>query len=302
MNIDLNLYYIFYVVAKYQNITKAAEELYVSQPSVTQAIHSLEKQIGANLFVRTKKGVILTSEAKVLYDFIQEGITYIRNGEKKFQELMELQNGTLRIGASTTVTQHVLLPYLQEYQEKYPNISISITNHLTADLIRLLHNGTVDLLILNLPMKNYNDLEIIPFIEVQDILAVGKNMNSLAKGKVKFTNLINENFIFQKLPSNTRSFLDQWLEGENIKIIPKFEVVSFNLVRDMTKIGMGIGYVTKEFVLEELKKKELFEVNISPSIPKRSIGIVTLKKNFPSFAARAFIDLILDKKKNPSEK
>lgn len=302
MNIDLNLYYIFYVVAKYQNITKAAEELYVSQPSVTQAIHSLEKQIGANLFVRTKKGVILTSEAKVLYDFIQEGITYIRNGEKKFQELMKLQNGTLRIGASTTVTQHVLLPYLQEYQEKYPNISISITNHLTADLIRLLHNGTVDLLILNLPMKNYNDLEIIPFIEVQDILAVGKNMSSLAKEKVKFTNLINENFIFQKLPSNTRSFLDQWLEGENIKIIPKFEVVSFNLVRDMTKIGMGIGYVTKEFVLEELKKKELFEVNISPSIPKRSIGIVTLKKNFPSFAARAFIDLILDKKKNPSEK
>lgn len=302
MNIDLNLYYIFYVVAKYQNITKAAEELYVSQPSVTQAIHSLEKQIGANLFVRTKKGVILTSEALVLYEFIQEGITYIRNGEKKFQELMRLDNGTLRIGASTTVTQHVLLSYLQEYQDKYPNISISITNHLTSDLIRLLHNGTVDLLILNLPMKNYKDLEIIPFIEVQDILTVGKKRRNLAKEKVKFTNLVDENFIFQKPPSNTRNFLDQWLEKENIKITPKFEVVSFNLVRDMTKIGMGIGYVTREFVLEELKNKELFEVNITPSIPKRSIGIVTLKKNIPSFAARAFINLILDKKKNPSEK
>ena len=153
MNIDFNLYYIFYVTAKNQNITKAAEELYVSQPSVTQAIKSLEKQIGATLFIRTKKGVKLTEEASILYEFIKEGITYIKNGENKFQELMNLQEGTLKIGASTTVTENVLVPYLQKFKELYPKISISIINHLTTDLIKLLRNGSVDLLILNLPMN-----------------------------------------------------------------------------------------------------------------------------------------------------
>lgn len=295
MNIDLNLYYIFYVVAKYQNITRAAEELYVSQPSVTQAIHSLEKQIGATLFVRTKKGVILTEEAKVLYDFIKEGITYIRNGEKKFQDLMNLEEGTLKIGASTTVTQHVLLPYIQKFQEKYPNISISITNHLTNDLINLLRNGSVDLIILNLPMKDQADLDITSFLTVHDILVVGKKYKNMSKGIYNFNHLEDKKFIFQKKPSNTRTFLDEWLVKEKIEIKPKFEVVSFNLVKDMTKIGMGIGYVTKEFVQEELEKNELYEVKTNPAIPSREIGIATLKNTLPSFAARSFIDMILKK-------
>ncbi len=292
MNGDLNLYYTFYVVAKYQNITKASQELYVSQPSVTQAIHTLEKQIGATLFIRTKKGVVLTEEAKVLFKFVQEGITYIKNGEKKFQELMNLEEGTLKIGASTTVTQHVLLPYLKEFQNKYPNISISITNHLTTDLIKLLRNGSVDLLILNLPMKGQSDLEIKPFLTVHDILVVGDKYKELTTEKHIFSELLDKEFIFQKLPSNTRSFLNQWLVSEKIEIEPKFEVVSFNLVKDMTKIGMGIGYVTREFVADELFKKELYELEVSPSIPAREIGIVTLNKNIPSFAARAFIELI----------
>lgn len=297
MNVDLNLYYTFYVVAKCQNITKAAEELYVSQPSVTQAIHTLEKQIGATLFVRTKRGVVLTEEAKVLFKFIQEGITYIKNGEKKFQELMNLEEGTLKIGASTTVTQHVLLPYLQEFQSKYPNVAISITNHLTADLIKLLRNGSVDLLVLNLPMKEQSDLEIKPFLTVHDILAVGEKYVELTTKKHDFSELLGKNFIFQKLPSNTRSFLNHWLLSEKIKVEPKFEVVSFNLVKDMTKIGMGIGYVTREFVKDELSKKELYELAVHPAIPARKIGIVTLNKSVPSFAARAFIELIESNKK-----
>lgn len=292
MNVDLNLYYTFYVVAKCQNITKAAQELYVSQPSVTQSIHSLERQIGATLFVRTKKGVTLTEEAKVLFKFIQEGITYIRNGERKFQELMDLEEGTLKIGASTTVTQHVLLPYLKKFQSLYPNISISIINHLTDDLLKLLRNGSVDVLVLNLPMKEQNDLNITPFLKVHDILVVGKKDKSLATKELPFNELLDKQFIFQKQPSNTRSFLDQWLLNEGISLSPKYEVVSFNLVKEMTKIGMGIGYVTKEFVREELEKKELFELKTKPVISSRMIGMVTLKSTLPSFAARAFIKLI----------
>lgn len=298
MNIDLNLYYIFHNVAKLGSITKTSEKLFVSQPAITQSIKTLENLIGATLFIRTKKGVILTEEAKVLYNYIDEGLTFIKNGEAKFQELMNLQDGTLKIGASTTVTQHVLLPYLEKFTNLYPNINVSITNHLTSELITLLRNGTVDILILNLPTEEYFDLEIIPFMEVHDIFAVSNKLKKLLEKEHSLTDLLKNDFIFQKSPSNTRTFLNNFLSSKNMVIEPKYEVVSFNLVKDMTKIGLGIGYLTKEFIEAEIKNKELFPIKIKPSIPPRQIGLVTLKKNIPSFAARSFINLILNTKKD----
>lgn len=295
MNIDLNLYRIFYVVAKKGNITKAAEELFISQPAVTQAIHSLESQIGAPLFIRAKKGVTLTEEAKVLFQFVESGLNYINNGENKFKELMNIESGTLKIGASTTVTQHILLEYLDIFQDKYPNVSISITNNLSQELVKLLREGSVDLLIVNLPMKEYKDIEITPFLEVHDTFMVGKRKKDLVNENIDL-NKIEDAFIFQKAPSNTRNFLNKWLIENNIEINPKYDVVSFNLVKDMTKMGLGIGYITREFAKKELESGELFELNITPIVPGRQIGIATLKNMVPSFAARSFIDIILNKK------
>ena len=295
MNIDLNLYRIFYEVAKKGNITKAAEDLYISQPAVTQAIHSLENQIGATLFIRAKKGVTLTEEAKVLFQFVESGLNYIKNGENKFRELMNVETGTLKIGASTTVTQHVLLKYLDLFREKYPNVNISITNDLTLDLIKLLREGSVDLLILNLPTKEFKDIDVVPFLEVHDTFMVGRKKKSLALEKINLNN-IKEDFIFQKSPSNTRKYLDNWLNDNNIEITPKYDVVSFNLVKDMTKMGLGIGYITREFAEDELNSGELFELNTNVKVPARHIGIATLSNTIPSFAARSFIDIILKKK------
>lgn len=295
MNTDLNLYRIFYVVAKKGNITKAAEELFISQPAVTQAIHSLENQIGATLFIRAKKGVTLTEEAKVLFQFVESGLNCIQNGENKFRELMNVESGTLKIGASTTVTQHVLLKYLDIFREKYPNVNISITNDLTSDLVKLLREGSVDLLILNLPTKDFKDIDVVPFLEVHDTFMVGKKKKNLALDIVNLNN-IKEDFIFQKSPSNTRKYLDNFLNDNNIDIIPKYDVVSFNLVKDMTKMGLGIGYITREFAEKELRDGELFEINTNIKVPSRHIGIATLSNTIPSFAARSFIDIILNKK------
>ncbi|MBQ7104714.1 MAG: LysR family transcriptional regulator [Bacilli bacterium] len=295
MNIDLNLYRIFYEVAKRGNITKAAEELYISQPAVTQAIHSLEKQIGATLFIRAKKGVTLTEEAKVLFQFVESGLNYIKNGENKFKELMNIESGTLKIGASTTVTQHVLLKYLDIFQERYPNVSISIVNNLTQDLVKLLREGSVDLLILNLPTKEYKDIDVVPFLEVHDTFMVGKRKIDLLNKKLDLTK-IKEDFIFQKSPSNTRLFLNNYLNSNNIDIIPKYDVVSFNLVKDMTKMNLGIGYITREFAIKELESGELFEIDYTPKIPSRNIGIATLSNTIPSFTTKKFIDIILKEK------
>lgn len=295
INIDLNLYKIFYVVAKRGNITKAAEELFISQPAVTQAIHSLESQIGAPLFIRAKKGVTLTEEAKVLFQFVESGLNYIKNGENKFKELMNIESGTLKIGASTTITQHVLLKYLDIFQDRYPNINISITNDLTQNLVKLLREGSVDLLILNLPTKEYKDIEVKPFLEVHDTFMVGKRKKDLLNKILDLKNT-EEDFIFQKYPSNTRNFLNNYLESNNIDISPKYDIVSFNLVKDMTIMGLGIGYITKEFAQKELASGELFELDYENKVPSRQIGIATLNNMIPSFATREFIEIILKEK------
>ncbi len=293
MNIDLNLYKIFYVVAKNGNITKASNELFISQPAVTQAIKNLENTIGATLFIRTKKGVTLTEEAKILYEFIKTGLTYISNGETKFKELMNIETGTLKIGASTTITEHVLLKYLHKYQNLYPHISISITNNLTSELIKLLKDGSLDLLILNLPTPNHPDLTITPFLKVHDAFMVAPKLSHLTKKPQDLTDLQNYDFIFQKFPSNTRTFLNNYLTQNNLNITPKYDIVSFNLVKLMTKMGLGIGYITKEFAIDELRNKTLLELQVKPSLPSREIGLATLKNVYPSFAARAFIDLLI---------
>ena len=295
INIDLNLYKIFYVVAKRGNITKAAEELFISQPAVTQAIHSLESQIGAPLFIRAKKGVTLTEEAKGLFQFVESCLNYIKNGENKFKELMNIESGTLKIGASTTITQHVLLKYLDIFQDKYPNINISITNDLTQNLVKLLREGSVDLLILNLPTKEYKDIEVKPFLEVHDTFMVGKRKKDLLNKILDLKNT-EEDFIFQKYPSNTRNFLNNYLASNNIDISPKYDIVSFNLVKDMTIMGLGIGYITKEFAQKELASGELFELDYENKVPSRQIGIATLNNMIPSFATREFIEIILKEK------
>lgn len=296
MDIDLNLYYIFYIVASKGSITKAAEELFISQPAVTQAIKNLEDKIGATLFVRVKKGVVLTEEAKVLYNYIETGINYIKNGENKFKELKNIDSGTLRIGASTTITHYVLLPLLEKYQELYPNVNISIVNNLTRDLVKSLREGSLDLLVLNLPTKEAKDISVTPFLTVHDYFMVGKRKQNLSKEKKTLKSLDKEDFIFQKQPSNTRNFLDNWLAENHVNFIPKYDIVSFNLVKDMTKMGLGIGYITEEFAQDELNKKELFKLDIEPKIRSREVGYATLKNSIPSFATRAFIDLIQKEK------
>ena len=278
------------------SITKAANSLYISQPAVTQAIKNLEDKIGATLFVRAKKGVVLTEEAKVLYNYIETGINYIKNGENKFKELKNIGSGTLRIGASTTITHYVLLPLLEKYQELYPNVNISIVNNLTRDLVKSLREGSLDLLVLNLPTKETKDILVTPFLTVHDYFMVGKRKQNLSKEKKPLKSLENEDFIFQKQPSNTRSFLDNWLAENHVNFIPKYDIVSFNLVKDMTKMGLGIGYITEEFAQDELNKKELFKLDVEPKVRSREVGYATLKNSIPSFATRALIDLIQKEK------
>ena len=291
MDINYESYKIFYHVALNQSISKAADKLLISQPAVSYQIKVLEEQLGITLFVRTKKGVTLTDEGKILYSYISKGIENFINGENALTNLKNLDYGIIRIGASTTVSKHVLMPYLKIFHKLYPNIEINITNNLTEELMRELRNGNLDILILNLPMKEGKDLDIKNILEVQDIFVANKDYYDILNKKISLNDLNNYPLLFQKKPSNTRDYLDNYLNTNKIKLIPKMEIVSYNLIMDFIKIGFGIGYATKEFIKEELNNGDLYELNVIPKIPKRFIGAVTLKQTIPNFSVNKLIDL-----------
>lgn len=293
MSINLELYKIFYIVAKNESISAAANILYISQPAITMQIKKLEEQLGISLFTRTKHGVILTDEGKILFDYVKSGIESITNGENVLSNLKNLDSGIIRIGASTTVCRHVVMPYLEKFHENYPNIEIQIVNNLTSTLIKDLRNGNLDILFLNMPSNENKDLKVLPILEVNDIFVGNKKYYDLTNGKILLKDLINYPLIFQKLPSNTRKYLNNYLQDNNVFLKPQLEVVSYNLIMDLVKAGFGIGYATKEFIKTELENKSLYEIKVTPEVPKRYIGLVYINKKTPNFSTKKLIEMII---------
>ena len=290
--VNYEAYKYFYQVAINKSISKAALALNVSQPAVTWQIKSLEEVIGITLFTRTKRGVTLTEEGKVLFNYVDKGIEAFTNGQNALTNLRNLNYGSIKIGASTTVSKHVLMPYLEMFHDKYPNIDIQIVNNLTENLLDDLRSGRLDILFLNLPIENTNDLKIQNILEVQDIFVCGKKYKNITNQNLELGDLSKYPLLFQKQPSSTRNFLDSYLLKNNIDLKPKTEIVSYNLIMDFVKSGFGIGYATREFIQDELNNKELFEINVSQKVPKRNIGMVTLSKTIPNYSTQKLVSLI----------
>ena len=294
MNINYEAYKIFYHVAVNGSISKAAQKLLISQPAVTWHLQNLESNLGITLFIRTKKGVRLTEEGEMFFKYIKRGIENFTNGENMLTNLKNLDYGVIRIGASTTVSEHVLMPYLEIFHEKYPNIDIQIVNTLTSDLLTELRNGNLDMLLLNLPMNENKDLKIQKIMDVQDIFVGNKKYYDLCNGSLNLEELNNHPLLFQKSPSNTRQYLDNYLKNNNVILHPKTEIVSYNLIMEFVKSGFGIGYATKEFIKEDLKNKNLYEIKVTPKIPTRYIGIVTLNQSIPNYSVKKLIKIMLN--------
>ena len=175
MNIDYELYKIFYQVANSGNITHASQKLNISQPAISKSIKNLESQLGGELFVRTQKGVVLTEEGKIFYNHIKNAINNITNAENEFSNLINLNTGSIRIGVSTTITEKYLLPYLKRFHELYPNITIHMYTDISNELLDKLKNGNIDLAIVHVIDKDYgNDIDINKIKKIHSCFVVNE--------------------------------------------------------------------------------------------------------------------------------
>ncbi len=290
MDINLELYKIFYTVAKEGSISQASNILYISQPAVTMQIKKLEQQLGISLFTRTKHGVILTDEGEILFEHVKSAINNLKNGENILSNLKNMDSGTIRIGVSTTICRYILMPYLEKFHLKYPKIDIQINNNISNNLIKELRNGNLDILILFQPPEENKDLKISPITEVQDIFVGNKKYYDLAKNNIN--EIINLPVIFPNSSSSSRKHLNKYIKDNEIRINPKLEAGSYSLIVDLVKTGFGIGFVTKEFIKEEIEKENVFEIKVKPEIPKRTIVYATIDKKEPSFSVKKLIEMI----------
>ena len=293
MNIDYELYRIFYEVANSGNITKASQKLKISQPALSKSIRSLETQLGGDLFVRTQKGVILTEEGKSFYNHIKNAIENITNAENEFTNLINLNTGSIRIGVSTTITEKYLLPYLKQFHELYPNITIHMYTDISNELLDKLKNGLIDLAIVHTIDKDYGyDIVIDKIKKIHSCFVVNSDFKDLINKEISLKELVNYPIILQTYGSNSKDFIEKIEKDNNILFNNNIESSSYTLISEFAKIGLGIGISTKEYIENELKNKELYEIKLKEKLPNRYIGIATLKTKIPSFSTQKFIEII----------
>lgn len=291
MEQNLSSYRIFYAVANTGNISKAAKELYISQPAISKSIQKLEENIGVKLFDRSSRGVTLTPEGELLYTHVKSAFETLTLGEDKLRRSIALGVGNLSIGVSSTLCKYILLPYLRDFIKKYPHINISIACHSTNQTLKLLEEGKLDIGLIGRP-EVFKDIDFYPLREIEDIFVAAKDYlrNLKIRGVEKQYILQSSTLLLLDKENMTRQYIDGYFQSSHIMIQDMIEVSNMDLLIEMSKIGLGVGCVIRDFVQTELTDGTLVEIPLSVPISKRFIGFAYKKDARISKSLKHFID------------
>ena len=293
MSADLELYRVFCTVARCGSLSHAARELYISQPAVSQAMRRLEDSLDCSLFTRTSRGITLTSEGRMLYSYADKAVSLVSAAEDKLNRMRTLQSGGLMIGASDTLCQYFLLPYLERFHAEYPEIQLQVTNRTTPETVELLKIGKVDIALVNLPVED-SALCVRECLKVHDVFVAAERFEHFKGQKVPLDILAREPLVLLEQASNSRKYLDAFAAQQGITLHPEIELGAHSLLVEFAKIGLGVACVTYEFAAEAIDSGELFEIKLQTPMPSRNIGLISLEGVPLSPAAERFIQIVLD--------
>ncbi len=294
MEQHLSLYRIFYTVANTGNISQAAKQLYNSQPAISKSISRLEESLGIVLFSRSSRGVTMTEEGRILYEHVRTAFEAIDAGEEQIRRMTALNIGSLHIGASNTLCKFVLLPYLQSFIEAYPHIKILISCLSSNQTLTQMDSGKIDIGLVAHP-GSLRTLDFYSLGTIQDIFVASpaylKNLD-LKPEEIHSGRQLFERATLMLLDKQnmTRQYIDDYLTTNHLQTHHTIETTSMELLIEFAKIGLGVGCVIKEFVLEELKNGQLIEIPLDIPIHQREIGFTYIKKRQQEKAVRHFIE------------
>ena len=291
--VNLELFRVFYTVAKCGSLTKAAEELYISQPAVSQAIKQLETQLGGKLFTRTHRGMELTeSGGKQIFEKVEKALKLFDEAVGRFSELKDTATGSLRICASDTVSTHFLIPYIKKYHQKYPNVNIVLQNGTSGEIIDMLKNGKGDLGFINLPCDD-GDINLSNTVMmIHDSFVCSDKFIELKDKKIDLKRLQDYPLLMLEQSTATTRAIVSFASSQGVQLQPEIELASLELMTSLAKNGIGIACIAKEFVRKELEEGSLFEVKTNPALPTRAIALALPKDSDLTFVVREFINMI----------
>lgn len=283
---NLEYYKTFYYVAKTGSITQAAGELAISQPAVSQSMKQLENLLGTKLFTRASKGVQLTAEGELLYQYVAKGCEQIFLGEQRLEQMLNLELGEIHIGASDMTLQFYLLPYLEAFHEKYPHIKVVVSNAPTPETLENLLDNKIDFGVVSTPFESRHGIEVMTVKEIEDVFVAGRRFLPYKNRMLDLQELERIPIICLEGKTSTRSYIDGFLLDNGVRIRPEFELATSNMIVQFALRNLGVGCVMREFAREYLDSGTLFELRFNKIIPKRHFCVVTNTK-VPLSAATA---------------
>ena len=290
MAVKLELYRVFKEVAETGNISAAAKNLYISQSAVSQSIKQLETALQARLFARSPRGVTLTGEGQMLYQYVRSALGLIATGEDKLSQAQQLLLGTLVIGASDTVTSWFLTPYLDEFHRQHPGIRLKIVSGRSAKVLSLLKSGAVDIAFASSPADSAVDSW--PCFSTHSVFVAGSQYPCDFDHAHTRQEIADFPLILLERKASSRVFLEQEFLKSGVTLNPEIELSSRSLLVSLARIGLGVAGVTLEFVQDALDAGNIRLLKTDFTIPARSVDMCTLRDVAPTAAATAFMEMV----------
>lgn len=290
MDQNLTLYRAFYAVATHLNISIAAKELYISQPAISKSIKKLEDNLGTPLFVRNSRGVKLTEEGQLLYDYVSKAFNNLESGEEQIKRIKDLGIGQIKIGVSTTLCKYILLNYLKGFIKDNPHIQITIMTQSSNETLQLLANNKIDIGLIGTP-ETKDKIDFYSLGKIHDVFVASPSY--LENYKLRNNDQINLETMDLMLLNKgniSRDYVDRFLLSKSLELNNYIEISSMDLLIDFAKIGLGVSCVIKEFILDEIANGSLIEVPLDIPIPTRELGFVYNTSSIISESTKKFID------------
>ena len=270
MDINYELYKVFYYVATTLSFSEASKQLFISQSAVSQSIKALEKKLEQSLFIRSTKRVQLTPEGEILLRHVEPAMNLIKRGEAQIIDAAST-GGQIRIGASDTICRYFLVPYLKRFHQEFPNIHIKVMNQTSLRCVDLLESGQVDLIVTNYPNTSLGNVASIKKIaNFQDVFIANQEFAELKDRRLTYKELLNYPILMLERKSTTSEFLHNLFQQQQLDLVPEIELSSNDLLIDLAKIGLGIAFIPDYCVPTD---GELFVVKTEHELPKRQLII-----------------------------
>ena len=288
MNISIKHLKAFKVLAAERNFTKAANLCHITQPALSVLIQNLEQLVGAKLFVRNTRNVVLTPEGE-LFETIADNL--LDNFEKAIRELKQhvsMQLGHVSVAALPSMAVGYLIPAVAQFKQKYPGVTVSITDVDTNECLRLVREGKVDFALASV-VSSHNDLLTESLCSGAFYLVCSVKHPLASESKIDLNTLSKFPIIQFVKSTSIRQHLDASFYPE--KLMTDMEVFNLSTVTGLVENNIGISIVP-EMALFLFNKPSIMAIPLNELIPNREVSLIRLKERAQSVTSLALIDFL----------